>query len=228
MMNGFFKGPVIQRLSLAAAAMLIGVAASPFSVWSGFRYPTETSWVRAQGSVACPAVGVQNLDAGQTRLLLAALTDVCGIYGDAEFARQVRAKGDWIMDCAPGRMAGQPITGDAVLAALTPPSRSFSVVARKPSGAVAVTNLHYQAIAIRKLRFEQWASPDKNRRAEMIETLAHEMTHLVPEPTRPKVSLFKDKGHVATPTRSDQCADARLVSYGVGKIVKSIWLARQP
>lgn len=227
MAQRWLKGRAVRGVALFAVAMLLGAAAWPFSVWSGFRAPTDTSWVRIEGAATCPAVGVQNLDAAQTRLLLSALADVCAIYGDAEFARAVRAKSDWIMDCAPGGMAGQPIAAEAILAELVPPSRGFSVVARKPSGAEAVTNLHYQAIAIRKLRFEQWASPDANRRAEMIETLAHEMTHLVPEPAQPKVSLFKDSGHVANPTRPGQCADARLVSYGVGKIVKAIWRARQ-
>lgn len=219
---------LLRGLMLGATALVLGAAAWPFGVWSGYRYPTEASWTRSAARAPCPEIGIQNLDAERARLLLTALEQVCTILSDPEFERQVRTRTDWIMDCTSDGKAGQPITADAILAALVPPSHRFSVVARKPNGAVAVTNLHYQAIAIRKLRFEQWASTNIASRAEMIETLAHEMTHLVPEPQRPKVSLFKDEGHVANPTEPAQCADARLVSYGIGKIVADIWRTRQP
>ncbi len=165
----------------------------------------------------------------QRGILLAALADVCSILADPEFARRAEREPEWLADCLRGGQPGRSVTGAAVVAALTPPRISFSVVARKPWGAVAVTNLGYQAIAIRKQRFDAWASGVPGRQVQMVETLAHEMTHLIPESEGSSQSLFKDEDHVdsVSAANADKCLNNKLVSYDSGRIVADIWLERR-
>lgn len=218
------------RIGMALAALaLLGGFSGPFSVWSGFRAPAPSDYRHADTTAPCPAVGLQNLSAERSAALLAALADVCDILADPEFARRIRNEPEWLADCLPGRRPGKPMAGAAVAAALAPPRTPFSVVARKPWRAVAVTNLNYPAIAIRKRRFDAWASGVPRRQAQMIETLAHEMAHLVPESDGSRRSLFKDGGHVdsSKPADAHKCLNSKLVSYDSGRIVADIWLEQR-
>lgn len=224
---------MVQRLwrigfALGALATL-GGSFGPFGVWSGFRKPVASDYVRAQTAAPCPAVGVQNLTAERRAILLEALADVCDILADPEFARRIEGEPEWFADCLGNGMPGTPVEGAAVVAALTPPRHRFSVVARKPAWAEAVTNLSYQAIAIRKQRFKAWASGVPERQAEMINTLTHEMSHLIPEQEGSIVSRFKDEDHVESDKPADRgrCLNSKLVSYDSGDIAAQLWLERK-
>lgn len=211
------------------ALILLGGFSGPFGVWSGFRPPAASDYRRADTTAPCPAVGVQNLSAKRSAALLAALADVCDILADPEFARRIQNEPEWLADCLSNKMPGKPVTGATVVAALVPPRTPFSVVAKKPPLADAVTNLRYQAIAIRTRRFDAWTSGVPRRQAQMIETLAHEMTHLIPESNGSLSSLFKDEDHVASrkPADAHKCLNSKLVSYDSGRIVADIWLERR-
>ncbi|NIJ39204.1 hypothetical protein FHR22_003938 [Sphingopyxis panaciterrae] len=169
------------------------------------------------------------MSAERSAALLAALADVCDILADPEFSRRIEREPEWLADCLSNKMPGKPVTGAAVIAALVPPRTPFSVVAEKPWQAEAVTNLGYPAIAIRKQRFAAWASGAPRRQAQMIETLAHEMTHLIPESEGSLRSLFKDEDHVDStdPAKAHKCLNSKLVSYDSGQIVADIWLERR-
>lgn len=218
------------RIAAASAALILLTAGVwPFGVWSGFRKPEPTDYQRAETSAPCPAVGLQNLTPERRAMFLAALADVCEILADPEFSRRVQNEPEWLADCLSNGMPGRGASGAEVVQALTPPRYGFSVVAGKPWGADAVTNLYHQGIAIRKQRFDAWASGVPARQAAMINTLAHEMTHLVPESPGSMRSLFKDEDHVASNAEADRhkCLNSKLVSYDVGRIVAEIWLERQ-
>ena len=221
-------GNKARALAAVGALAILGGSFGPFNVWSGFKRPTADDYARAATAAPCPAVGVQNLTADRRAILLAALADVCDILADPEFARRIEREPEWFADCLGNGMPGARVAVADVLAALVPPRHAFSVVARKPWWAEAVTNLSYQAIAIRKQRFDAWASGVPAQQAEMIETLTHEMTHLVPERAGSTASLFKDENHEDSQAESDRdrCLDSKLVSYDSGAIVAQLWLER--
>jgi len=100
----------------------------------------------------------------------------------------------------------------------------FSLVARKPFRAIAVTDIANQRMAIKKSRFHGW-NGEVEARADMIETLVHEMTHLVPErgftgDPSDALYLYKDGGH-----GTSSCPDNQLVSYELGRIAGEVYKA---
>jgi hypothetical protein len=109
------------------------------------------------------------------------------------------------------------IGGPELLSMLKTRISDHWVVAGKPWGAEAATNPATRRIKIRNLRFDQWnaGGPD---RSEMINTLAHEWTHLILDDQGN--GLIEDAGH-----GSHACTDADLASYRIGDLAEAVWSA---
>lgn len=91
------------------------------------------------------------------------------------------------------------------------------IVAGKPWLAEAATNPATRRIKIRNRRFDQWQAGGVNRSA-MINTLAHEWTHLIVD--EQGQGLIQDAGH-----GSRACPDSDLASYQIGNLTEAAWLA---
>lgn len=115
--------------------------------------------------------------------------------------------------------AEDAIPASEVLRIVRLPKSDFSVLARKPFLAIAKIDPANQRIAIRRAWFRHWRNGTREQRAELIRTLAHEMTHFVRDDGEP-LFRFQDEGHGGT-----RCPDARLASYAIGEIARGLWLA---
>jgi hypothetical protein len=91
------------------------------------------------------------------------------------------------------------------------------------SSTVAVTNAAKRSITIRPGRFDEWQGADRLLRVGMINTLVHEMTHLVEPTPGAGYSYFQDGGQW-TPW----CKQRLLVSYEIGDKAEDQWLAAHP
>lgn len=220
---------IAGRLALVVSVSALATPAFA-GVWDDFIRPAETNWRQPSTAVPCPRIGTQNLSAADEAVILDVAVQVCETMEDPRFAALVRAEPAWLANCEAEGRPGQSVTADEVLTAIMPRSIPFSIVAKKPWRAVAVTNLHYDAIAIRKQRFAGWRSGSIARRQAMVETLAHEMTHLIPESPDSIRSRFRDEDHVerVRPGSTEpRCYNNLLVSYEIGRIAGELWRVRQ-
>jgi hypothetical protein len=100
--------------------------------------------------------------------------------------------------------------------------QDFSLVVRKPAIAVATTNIGTRRIAVRESRFVGWRSGDPVRQAGVINTIAHEMSHLIFAQDGQSFA-YADKGH-----GSQSCPDSDLASYSIGDAAAAVWLDWHP
>lgn len=102
---------------------------------------------------------------------------------------------------------------------------AITVTAKKVgwSSTVAVTNATKRSITIMPERFTEWMGSDRSLRADMINTLVHEMTHLIEPTPEAGYSYFQDGGQW-TPW----CKQRLLVSYEIGDKAEDEWLATHP
>lgn len=102
---------------------------------------------------------------------------------------------------------------------------AVSVSAEKVGWAstVAVTNAAERSITIRPERFSEWTGSDRSLRAGMVNTLVHEMTHLIEPTPGAGFSYFQDGGQW-TPW----CHQNLLVSYEIGDRAEDQWMAAHP
>jgi hypothetical protein len=88
------------------------------------------------------------------------------------------------------------------------------------SSTIAVTNTARRSITIKPDRFSEWLGSEPSDRAGMINTLVHEMTHLV-EPTPGAGFAYFQDGGQWTPW----CNEDLLVSYALGDEAAAQWIA---
>lgn len=190
-------------------------------LWRSYDAPTEQSFRSPETLVLCPRIGIQNLSPEQTEIITGVAKDVCEIQETEAFRKVILQKQDWLASCDQPPNGPDTIDPEVVLKIVTGPKADFSIIARKPIGAIAQIDPPNARIAIRKRRFNHWRNGTIEQRSEMIGTLAHEMTHFV-KPDGAISYLFRDRGH-----GSKRCPDNRLVSYEVGNITKELWLTAQ-
>lgn len=159
----------------------------------------------------CPMVGVQRLSPEYAEIMIAAATEACALIQSPEFKAEL-SKEILRERCDDDAL----ISGDQLHASLLSGLTDYWVLARKPWSAEAATHLGLRRMMIRKRRFEDWAAGGV-RRSYMIDTLVHEMTHLVPGEDGEE-QRFQDAGH-----GSDNCPDDKLVSYKTGEIAATVW-----
>jgi hypothetical protein len=209
--------------------MSVSTLATPAvaGVWDNYIRPSESSWRHPSTTAPCPRIGTQNLSPLNEATILEVAAQICETMHDPRFAERVRAEPVWLANCRTGFRPGRRVTADEVLSQINPPQIEFSAVASDPNGAVAVTNLGYQGIAISTGRFTGWQSGVPVKQQAMVTTLAHEMTHLVPQSPGSRTSLFRDRNHVERPGPLPLCYNHLLVSYDIGRIVGDLWRIRQ-
>lgn len=89
----------------------------------------------------------------------------------------------------------EKLPGDALYRALAeglPADFTLSIEQVGGRWANADTNTGTRKMRIEAWEFAGWASGDRKKRAVLVDTLVHEMTHLVPETAGSSVALFQD------------------------------------
>jgi hypothetical protein len=187
--------------------------------WRGYKMPKEEDFINPNSENQCIRVGVQNLDEKQKQAVLEAATIVCKIMESKDFGNSVVSR-SWLLSC--DYVDGNPdeMSGYELLNMIRTKIRVYSINPRKPWKAIAQTqrsesDIAYNRVAIKPSRIEGWYSSDKKVKAELLNTIAHETTHIISD-------SFRDKGHGTT-----ECLDERLVSYGIGNLVAKLWLNTQ-
>ena len=188
-------------LKAAPAASMAGVAGTP-----------------------CPRMTLHDFTPVQTAAATEALEAACRVIGSPSFRAEVTGK-DWLSGC---RLLpfGKPyrVRGAEVYRLLEAGVPDFKLVAAKVGGpsTVAVTSVVHSTITIMPSRFEGWTGGTKAGRAALVDTLVHEMTHLIPEEGTTDRFRFTDNFHGTW-----WCRDENLVSYGLGQAAGRLWRAEQ-
>lgn len=199
-------------LGCVAGAMLL--AGAPFArpAAPSEAQPGGLDTKRAGLGQRCPAVDIDRLPPLKAKAMEEARVAVCTTFASDEFAR--RLKGASLrLTCTDQK----PIGGPELLYLLKSRIPDYWVIAGKPWRAEAATNPATRRIKIRNLRFDQWNAGGPDRSA-MINTLAHEWTHLILD--EQGNGLIEDAGH-----DSRTCADGELVSYRIGDLAEAVWSA---
>lgn len=188
-------------------------------LWKSYQSPSLSSFQNPMTNIECPKIGIQNLSSDQANSITEVVKEVCEIQATQNFRDEILKKSDWLASCDLLPEGFDGIEAREVIEIVSGPKENFSVIARKPILAIAQIDPPNARIAIRKQRFKHWRTGTDPQRAEMIATLAHEMTHFVKSDGNLSYR-FRDRGH-----GSKRCPDNRLVSYEVGNITKRLWLA---
>jgi len=186
-------------------------------VWSG--YLARPDGQTLYGTKPGPVASLQNIDNPIFKTnAIDALETAARVIQHPDFEASVKARELRVSCDSDIRVKGSEVMKDLRRAF------DFSLVARKPFRAIAVTDISNQRMAIKKSRFRGW-NGNVEARADMIETLVHEMSHLVPErgftgdPSDAKY-LYEDDGH-----GTSSCPDNQLVSYELGRIAREVYKA---
>lgn len=188
--------------------------------------PSESLW-KSQGAHHCFSAYLYQPSDARQAILRDSLDTLCAMFADPTFRARVEAEELWLerpTSCTAER-APIVITGKGLVTSLL--DRTFAPIhylANINVGANANTMMCPNRTSIDPPRIDQWRSEDPKVRADYLNTLAHELTHLVPtDPNcdctnaHPCEMAFVDKDH-------DACTDGRLVSYHFGDLVECHYL----
>jgi len=209
------------KTSMALATMfsLSGCWITNAVLWQGYQKPSAQDFRPPVSDGECPRVGIQNLSAAQAEVVLQVMQEICKVQSSEAFKTEIMKKDNWLASCDKTPDGADQIPAQEVFEIVTGPKADFSILARKPFGAIAQIDPPKARIAIQKQRFLAWQSGSIIEKTELVETLAHEMTHFF-KPDGAVSYRFRDRGH-----GSAKCPDKDLVSYEVGNITKDLWSA---
>lgn len=184
--------------------------------WKGYKNPIESDFITVNTNESCMKIGKQNLNKRQTKAIIEAASDVCNIFHSKEFKQTITSQ-NWLASCE--LLNGHPdeMSGEHVYKLLIQNIQKYSINPHRPWRAIAQTqrdetNFVYNRVAIKPIRIEAWYSTVDSVKSELVNTIAHETTHIISE-------KFLDAGH------GNNCPNERLVSYSIGNIVEKIWLS---
>jgi hypothetical protein len=203
----------MKKILLVIVAICLNGCA--WVAWRGYDDPTKTpspgDYKLVDGG--CFSVGTQNLNNLQEQAILEASSVVCAVLKSDEFQKRVRSQ-NWLASCDLN-VQGKPdvLSGNNVYEMIKLGIPDFSVNPQYPWMAIAQTqkseNNHTKnRIAIKPSRIDAWYS--LKEKGNLINTIAHESTHLISY-------SFRDKAH-----GSKKCPDSKLVSYGVGNLIEEL------
>lgn len=115
------------------------------------------------------------------------------------------------------------IAGKELLRLIDSSILDFTILAAKQlqtNSTNASTSIADRTMKLTFTRLDDWRTGDRAVRASVVNTIVHEMMHLIPQPQNSDAYYFRDSGHWL-PT----CNAKSLVSYGVGDLAEKAWLA---
>lgn len=122
-----------------------------------------------------------------------------------------------------GCLSDARVDGDRIITDLKTKTIPVVIQKRKSRYATAMTDIVKRRMYIDPNRFDNWHT-GKADQSIMINTLMHEITHLIPYDKETPVGKnwyykYYDQGH-----NNNGCLDADLVSYVVGNVAQDVWL----
>lgn len=184
--------------------------------WIGYKKPSESDFINLNSSDSCMRIATQNLNDQQEKAVLEAAADVCDIFHSEEFRQRVISK-KWLASCDEKNGKPDEVNGEEVYQMLIKKISNYAIHPRKPWRAIAQTqrsevDFMFNRVAIKPARIAAWYSQVDTIKSELVNTIAHETTHIISYD-------FADKGH-----GTSKCPDNKLVSYGIGDLVEELWL----
>lgn len=174
----------------------------------------------ARESFSCPIMQVNTLSPGNAESVKEMLATVCRIMNSDTFEADITGA-QMNRGCRPFFLFRKKrISGPEVLSfTRNIPDFDLRIKAFRNSKVTAETSVAMSRISFRNERLEAWQSGDRARRASSINTLAHEMMHLIAKQGTNNRYKFTDAGQ-----SMPWCDRNSLVSYQIGQIVEEIWL----
>lgn len=209
---------LLAYTGMVTAALLLGGCS-----WHGYVYPEKSDFQQVSNNDDAYGLGTQNFDQssdiGQMRLqaTMQAIREVQRIYWDPRFA-QMMSERTWAVGCDTDPI--EQVDGSEVVADLRALDANISVFPKKPFWAEGQTDLANYRIAINPSRMDAFNRDEIVAASELINTVAHELTHMVKLNGQDGVYKYRDAGH-----GKENCMDDDLVSYRVGRTAQAIWIA---
>lgn len=191
-----------------------------------------TGWIELLGALAlssaaapapaaaCPAMQMDGLNTAQQASMLSARADVCAILASPQFEADLR--GQQLEWACPGFFfaARKRIEPADVLHALRNEVPEFTVAlgSFRNGKVTAETSVGARRIRISAHWLDRASVDGSAERGDLVNTLAHEMTHLIPAPGDASAFRFADYGQ-----SMPWCKRNRLVSYSVGDTAERLW-----
>ena len=167
----------------------------------------------------CPQADLSRLAPARQATVARAIAEACRIAATPEFAARLRERS--LERRCPGFFAARsyPVTADSVLAAQAE-IPAFEVIeeAHRNRDVTAVTRLGRRQIALRPSWIDRASAPGAAAFGDLVNTMAHEMLHLLPLEGRRSTYRFSDRGF-----SMPWCRGRALVSYTVGDLVERQW-----
>ena len=175
--------------------------------------------------VRCPTATLTNEDPDLREDLRTAMADACAIL-ESDLFRVAVEESRLARKCPGPFKKHKLLDGREIYRKLAEGlPTSFTATAEKVGGedTVASTSAGNRSMSIEPFKFTDWRGGSQKKRAETINTLIHEMTHLVETTPGSWVSFFQDGWEW-----SPWCNGELLVSYSLGDIAETQWLASHP
>ena len=187
--------------------------------WGGYKPPTADSESFKAGKITIKTQNFNSeseLDTKRLNAINDAAVEVSRIFSGDEFKEHIESI-DLIASCDNGK---KKVTGSEVLTDFQNLDVSVSVFANKPWLAEGLTDPVNSRIAINPKRIDAFYQEggDIFQASLLIETLAHELAHMVPETEGETFPKYRDRGH------GKECSQNELVSYVTGKLARAIWI----
>lgn len=218
------------RSTGVAALLATGACAH---TWMGVKPPTPQTL--KIGQRPGPIVLTQNLSSADIAITKLAISEIESVIASELFLTKLNAQ-TWRTDCT---QDGYFVDGIEILSDLTNNTLPVSLKKKNSVTGNAITNWgkniasngdvsFVSRMIIDPDRFDNWHD-DRQSKANMINTLIHETTHLVPNKSAYEDSFqgfwtkYSDEGW-----NNDTCLQSTLVSYAVGNIAEDVWLELNP
>lgn len=190
--------------------------------WYGYKLPTEQDFQPVNSSSQAYVLGVQNfgndkLSSSRLEAVRSALSDVQEIFASSKEFENIISNQSWVSSCDGDSI--ENISGEKLLYDLRNLSVKVSVYPKKPWMAIGLTDTANSRIAIDPQRIDDSNGNEVIDASWLVETTAHEITHLVlNEKNRVK---YRDAGH-----GKEGCSKNELASYRVGRAAQAVWIAK--
>lgn len=209
--------------ALASISVLLMSCVSGSIVTTDFTPPAIARASIADAQLRCPHATLTNDDAQLQEAFRLAMADACQVFESAEFRQRVEASN--LARKCPSFFFDRHrlIPGPDIYRSLATgmPDR-FTVTAEPlPRSTVAITNAADSSMRIELWKLTRWINGSRSDREGTVNTLVHEMTHLVR--SQSGGSYFQD-GWQAAPW----CDADRLVSYNLGDAAAEQWTRAHP
>ncbi|PKG50561.1 hypothetical protein CXF54_12290 [Olleya sp. 1-3] len=208
----------IMKKALLLSVISIALNSCMSIAWIGYDKPEDSDYMSIENVPI--KIGMQNLkNENQRKAIEEATKEVFSILKSEEFRKKVESK-DWLISCKIENGNKDILDGKSVFKILNKGYVNLSINPRKPWRAIAQaqksqTDHTKNRIAIKPKRINTWFSNNIETKSELVNTIAHELTHTVS-------FKFLDTGHGTV-----ECPDAELVSYGIGNLVAKMWIEKQ-